>query len=191
MGRWPRGASPQPPTPACLAPKPRAEGSGAGGAAPVPCFGCTAPMGSSPARDCHPARTVRAPAPAAPSQSCSTGQRLSRAAGTCKHQWETRTHLSLLQSCLDIALLALQGFLQLLQLMDGFAAQTDLVSQISNFLWQGWKGIWSGMSLWGQLCAGTSPTPCPGSADVPPDPWRPLVVLGDISGPCCAPLQSG
>lgn len=89
------------------------------------------------------------------------GQWLLKAVGKCNCQWETRTHLSLLQSCLDIALLTLQGFLQLLQLMDGFAAQTDLVSQISNFLWQRQKGVWSGMSLWVQSCAGDLPIPLP------------------------------
>ena len=132
----------------------------------MPCCGCTTavsgvPRVCSPAQDCHPASMVWVSAPAAPNQSCRVGQWLLRAAGTCKHQWETRTHLSLLQSCLDIALLTLQGFLQLLQLMDGFATQTDLVSQISNFLWQGWKGVWSGTSMWGQPRAGDFPIPLP------------------------------
>lgn len=126
----------------------------------MPCCGCTTrmsgvPRGCSLARDCHPATAVWVAAPAASNQSCRV------AVGTCKLQWETRTHLSLLQSCLDIALLILQGFLQLLQLMDGFATQTDLISQISNFLWQGQKGVWSGTNLWGQPCAGDSPIPLP------------------------------
>lgn len=82
-----------------------------------------------------------------------------------EHQWETQTHLSLLQSCLDITLLTLQGFLQLLQLMDGFSTHTDLVGQISNFLWQGHKGIWSGQPLRSQPYADDlpKPGPCPHS----------------------------
>lgn len=132
----------------------------------MPRCGCTTRMsrvhrGCSLAQDCHPASAVWVAAPAASNQSCRVGQWLSRTVGRCKLQWETRTHLSLLQSCLDIALLTLQGFLQLLQLMDGFATQTDLVSQIGNFLWQGQKGVWSGTSLWGHPCAGDFPISLP------------------------------
>lgn len=126
----------------------------------MPCCGCTnptsrVPRGCSVAQGGHPASTV---VDAAPKQSCRAGQPWL----TCSHQWGTRTHLSLLQSCLDFALLTLQGFLQLLQLMDGFAVQTDLVRQISNFLWQGQKGVWSGMRLQGQPRAGDFPISLPG-----------------------------
>lgn len=88
----------------------------------------------------------------------------------CKHQWETQTHLSLLQSCLDITLLTLQGFLQLLQLMYGFATQTDLVGQISNFLWQGQKGVWSGQGLESQPHEDDFPIPLPKLGPCPPSP---------------------
>lgn len=89
------------------------------------------------------------------------------APGSSRNIRETRTHLSLLQSCLDIALLALQHFLHLLQLMDGFATQTDLVSQISNFLCQGQKEFGQGRVCGASPVQVTSLSPSPGSADVP------------------------
>lgn len=99
--------------------------------------------------------------------------------------WGTRTHLSLLQSCLDITLLTLQHFLHLLQLMDGFATQTDLVSQISNFLCQGQKEFGQEGVCGASPVQVMSPSPCPGSADFPqPLGEQPKLCLGTF-------LQSG
>lgn len=81
------------------------------------------------------------------------------APGGSRNIWETRTRLSLLQSCLDIALLALQHFLHLLQLMDGFATQTDLVSQIRNFLCQGQKEFGQEGVCGASPAQATSPSP--------------------------------
>lgn len=126
--------------------------------------------GCSPAQGCHPVIMVWVTASALSGQCCRVGQRLLRAAGMCKLQWETQTHLSLLQSCLDITLLTLQGFLQLLQLMDGFATQTDLVGQISNFLWQGQKGVWSEQGLESQPHEDYFAIPLPKLGPCPPGP---------------------
>lgn len=164
----------------------------------MPCCGCTPPMsgvpgGCSPMQDCHPASAPGIAAPVAPHQSCRVGQWLLRAAATRNHQWEAGTHLCLLQSCLDIALLALQGFLQLLELVDGFAAQTDLVSQISNFLWQGQKGVRSGMSLRGQPRIGDFPIPLPRLSQCPPQPLgeQLRLCLGTFLGPAELPCSLG
>lgn len=107
------------------------------------------------------------------------------APGGSRNVWETRIHLSLLQSCLDIILLTLQHFLHLLQLMDGFATQTDLVSQISNFLCQGHKEFGQEGVCGASPVQVMSPSPCPGSADVPlPFGEQPRLCLGTF-------LQSG